>query len=141
MIGRDPRSDSGVAPAGNPQVGGGLSGSSIGGYKEAAIVDLGNGTGALVTLAAVRTKTTPAASSTSTQLLAADVSRLAVTILNTDTTKTLYIGLNGVAAVAGTNPVPPLSVYNVPVKYVAAQVNGIWDAGATGPANVLATTA
>jgi hypothetical protein len=112
-----------------------------GGYVDVAGIDLGNGTAAIALVTVTRTKTTVAQSSSSVQLLAADVSRVAATIVNTDTVKTLYIGLNGAAAVTGTNPVAPGSAYNVPTKAIAGQVNGIWDSGATQGASILATTA
>jgi hypothetical protein len=136
MLIRDPRSD-GSASAKNAQSGT----SSQGGFLEMLGVDLGNGCAAVATIAVTRTKTTVGESATSVQLLAADVTRVAATIVNTDTTKTMYVGLNGAPAVAGTNPIPPLGSYNVPPANVQAQINGIWDAGATGGANVLATTA
>jgi hypothetical protein len=135
---RDPRGDSrpGVNTK-NPQTGT----AQLGGLIDIAGVDLGNGTCALATIEVTRTSTTVGHSATSVQLLAADSTRLAATIVNTDSSKTLYIGLNGAAAVVGTNPVAPNAAYNVDPKYVAGQVNGIWDAGATGGASILATTA
>lgn len=104
-------------------------------------VDLGNGTAALAIVSLTRSKTTAGPFSSSTQLIAADVSRLALTIVNTDTTKNLYLGLNGAAAVAGTNTVAPGAAFNLDPKYVAGQVNGLWDSGATAGASLLASTA
>lgn len=135
---RDPRGNKtpGIATA-NPQTGT----ATMGGFVDIAGVDLGNGTAALAVIAVTRTKTTGGPYATSTQLLAADVSRLAATIVNNDTVKTLYIGINGATAVIGTNPVLPGAAYNVDPKYVAGQINGIQDAGATLGAAILATTA
>lgn len=140
---RDPRSDTNFSASGNAQVGAAgvaPNTNAPGGYKDAAGVDLGNGTAAILVIVATRTKTQVAPSTTSTQLLAADVTRVAASIQNSDTAKNLYIGLN-TAAVAGTNAVPPGGVYNVPVANIAQVINGIWDSGATGDANIMATTA
>jgi len=113
-----------------------------GGYADAAGVDLGNGTMALLTVAATRTKTTPAASATSVQLLAADSSRVAATIVNTDPAKKLYLGFNGAAAVVGVGTVvAPKAAVSVPAATIAGQINGIWEAGPTGTAAITATTA
>jgi hypothetical protein len=135
---RDPRGDSrpGIATT-NPQTGK----ATVGGIVDLAGIDLGNGTAALATINVTRAKTTAGPDFVSTQLIAADVSRLALTIVNSDATQNLYLGLNGAAAVLGTNPVAPGAAFNVDPKYVAGQVNGIWDAGATAGASMLATTA
>lgn len=143
LVVRDPRSDVSVNSGGNAQVGApgtAPNTNGIGGFKDAQGIDLGNGTAAVLVIVATRTKTQVAPAQTSTQLLAADVSRVAVSIQNTDTSKNLYIGLNA-PAVVGTNTVPPGGVFNVPVPNVAQQIMGIWDSGASGDANVLATTA
>lgn len=143
LVVRDPRSDAAVNPAGNAQVGApGTSPNTngIGGFKTAQGVDLGNGNAAVLVIVATRTKTQVAPSTTSTQLLAADVTRVAASIQNTDTAKNLYIGLN-TNAVVGNNTVPPGGVYNVPPANIAQVINGIWDSGATGDANIMATTA
>jgi hypothetical protein len=146
LVGKDPRSDAAENPNGNAQVGkpGSIKNTpntnGIGGYKEIAAVDLGNGTAALATYAITRTTTTVVPAQTSTQLLPANVGRIAATILNPDPTYNLYIGLAGAAAVPGTNTVGPGQIYNVPVADVALQINGIWDTGATQSASILATT-
>lgn len=56
---------------GNPQT----ATSHVGGFIELAVVDLGNQTGALATVQVTRRKSTVASSSTSEQLLPADVSQ------------------------------------------------------------------
>ncbi len=133
---RDPRGDQN-AGATNAQTGT----QHQGGFIDLAGVDLGNGTAALPTIAVARTTTTVAPSTSSVQLLPADVTRLAATVVNEDSAKNLYIGVNGAAAVVGTNTVKPKAAFNVPAPVVAGQVNGIWDAGATQDASILATTA
>jgi hypothetical protein len=146
LVAKDPRSDAQENPSGNAQVGkpGSIPNTpntnGIGGYKELFAVDLGNGTALLATYAVTRTVTTQAPETTSTQLLPANVARIAVTILNPDTTFNMYIGLAGAAAVANKNTVGPGQTYNVPVADVALQINAIWDSGATASASILATT-
>jgi hypothetical protein len=133
---RDPRSDQNAGSTN------GLTGTQHqGGFIDVAGIDLGNGTAAIALITVSRSKTTAGPFATSSQLLAADVTRVAATIINTDSSKKLYIGLNGAAAVIGTNPVAPNAVYNAPPGSVAGQINGIWDASATGDASIVATTA
>lgn len=135
---KDPKTDSGLklpslSPTGKQHQGG---------YADVAGLDLGNGTALLLTYPATRTKTTPATSATSVQLLAADATRLAATIVNNDATKKLYLGYNGAAAVVGTGDfVAPNGALSIQAVNIAGQVNGIWEAGATGGASIVATTA
>jgi hypothetical protein len=114
----------------------------MGGLVDLAGVDLGNGTAALAVISVTRTAASAGPYAASTQILAADVSRLAATIVNNDTTKNLYIGLNGATATtSSTIVVPPKGAYNVPADSVAGQINGIQAAGASGTVSSLATTA
>lgn len=131
---RDVRSDS-SANSKNPLTG--LQ--TPGGIKDVQVVDLGNGVGALVTIAATRTKTTPAASTSSAQALAADITRVAVSIQNNDTVA-MAVGL-GVAAVVGTNAIPPGGIFVVPSAFISGVINIIWATGGSVAATVLATTA
>lgn len=133
----DPRGDTNAKTT-NPQTGT----QHIGGQIDVMGVDLGNGFAALATIAVVRTPSTVAGAITSTQLLAADSSRLAVSVANTDVSSTLYLGVNGAAAVVGVGiAIPPGSAKSVPVGQTAGVLNGIWTAGVTGSAKITATTA
>ncbi len=132
---KDPRSDKNLVAGGNQATGQ----QTIGGFMNLAAVDLGNQTGALLTVVAVRATTTFVSGAVSTQALAANSERLAATIVNAGNTGNLYIGVNGASAVAGLNTVAPNAAYNLPVADVAGQTNGIWDVGSAGPAKITET--
>lgn len=112
-----------------------------GGFADVAGIDLGNGTHALAVISVSRAASSAGPYASSTQLLAADPTRIAASIVNTDTTHNLYLGLNGATATTGSKyVVAPGAVFNVPANVVAGQVNAIWAAGATLGASILATT-
>lgn len=90
---------------------------SPGRVLEVAVVDIG-GVGALLTISGTRTKTSAGPLSTSTQILAADVTRVAASVQNTDS-KLSYLGF-GVAAVVGQGSrIAPDNAVAIPAKYVA----------------------
>lgn len=121
----------------------GNNGGAIGGYLDNAALDLGNGIGATISVNATRNQSTVAGATVSTQLLAANAfnRRIGIHIINTDATKNLYIGLGAAATQGGPVVVAPGAVYFVPAVNLNQQINGIWDAGVTGGANIVETIA
>jgi hypothetical protein len=134
MQAKDPRGDY-SAGATNPETG--LS--TPGGVLEVAVVDIG-GVGALVTVAGTRTKTTPGPLAASTQILAADVTRVAASVQNNDATHAAYLGFATAAVVGSGLAIPAGGAVAIPGKYVTGVINAIQASGATGTLTVIATT-
>ena len=95
-----------------------------------------------VVLLATKTVTTPTGTTSSAQLLAADSTRLGATIVNTDPSSTLWLGVNGATAVVGIgHSIAPSASYSLSTPEAAGRVNGIWTAGVTVGASISAYTA
>lgn len=85
-----------------------------GGYLDVGLYDMGNGTGAIVTLPLTATKTTVTPSTTSSTLLALNTARYTARITNTSQTANLWV-TNGATATVGSGiKIPPGATQGIP---------------------------